>query len=71
MRVFKSRLIRNLLSSAELNDLVNDFRSYKNTGVVPENFGRDVPYDHPHTMPMENQNTFNIFTWAVMKNLSR
>jgi mRNA interferase YafO len=52
MRVFKSRLIRNLLSSAELNDLVNDFRSYKNTGVVPENFGRDVPYDHPHTMPM-------------------
>jgi mRNA interferase YafO len=52
IRVFKSRLIRNLLSTDELNDLVNDFVSYKSTGIVPDNFGRDVPYDHPNTLPI-------------------
>jgi mRNA interferase YafO len=52
MRVFKSRLIRDLLSSAELDDLVSDFKLYKSTGHVPEHFGRDVPYDHPHTIPL-------------------
>lgn len=52
IRVFKSRLIRNLLSTDELNDLINDFVSYKSTGIVPDNFGRDVPYDHPNTLPI-------------------
>jgi mRNA interferase YafO len=52
IRVFKSLLIRNLLTADELTDLVNDFISYKSTGIVPDNFGRDVPYDHPHTLPI-------------------
>lgn len=50
IRVFKSLLIRDLLTNDELNDLVNDFVSYKTTGIVPDNFGRDVPYDHPHNL---------------------
>jgi mRNA interferase YafO len=33
-------------------DEINDFVSYKSTDVVPDNFGRDVPYDHPHTLPI-------------------
>lgn len=41
-----------MLSKDEINDLVNDFVSYKSTGVVPDNFGRNVPYDHPHTLPI-------------------
>ncbi|GHB73189.1 mRNA interferase YafO [Psychrosphaera saromensis] len=52
MRVFKSRLIQSVLSTDELESLVKDFKSYKSTGVVPYNFGRDVPYDHPNTMPI-------------------
>ena len=51
IRVFKSRLIRNLLTTDELNDLVNNFVSYKSTGIVPDNFGRDVPYDRPIHYP--------------------
>lgn len=39
-----------MLSIDEINDLVNDFVSNKSTDVVPDNFGRDVPYDHSHTL---------------------
>lgn len=52
IRVFKSKLIRELLSDAELDDLISDFIAYKSTGLVPELFGRDVPYDHPNTLPI-------------------
>lgn len=51
-RIFKSGLICELLSSEEQDALVKDFLSYKRTGSVPTNFGRDVPYDHPHTLPI-------------------
>lgn len=44
--------MQDLLSDDELDDLVADFRLYKSTGVVPDNFGRDVPYDHPFTLPL-------------------
>lgn len=50
-RIFKSKVIQQQLSDDELNALVNDFREYKVSGIVPEHFGRDVPYDHPNTLP--------------------
>ena len=52
IRVFKSSIIRQILTDTELDALVNDFKSYKLTGNTPELFGRDVPYDHPHTLPV-------------------
>lgn len=32
--------------------MVKDFSRYKQTGIVPHNFGRDMAYDHPHTLPV-------------------
>jgi len=40
------------MTDEELDALVDDFKSYKLTGNAPEHFGRDVPYDHPHTLPV-------------------
>ncbi len=51
-RVFKSKVIQQQLSKEELKVLTSDFKGYKETGIVPEHFGRDVPYDHPHTIPI-------------------
>lgn len=51
MRVFKSAHITELLSNEELQQLVADFKQYKNTGVPPARFGRDALFDHPHTLP--------------------
>ena len=52
IRVFKSSVIRKVLTEEELNALVDDFKSYKLTSNTPDNFGRDVPYDHPNTLPI-------------------
>lgn len=52
IRLFKSSIIRQLLTDEELNALVDDFKSYKFTGNAPEHFGRDVPYDHLNTLPV-------------------
>lgn len=52
IRVFKSSIIRQILTDTELDALVNDFKSYKLTGNPPELFGRDVPYDHPNNLPI-------------------
>ena len=52
IRVCKSSVIRKVLREEELNALVDDFKSYKLTGNTPDNFGRDVPYDHPNTLPI-------------------
>ncbi|WP_042145899.1 MULTISPECIES: type II toxin-antitoxin system YafO family toxin [unclassified Pseudoalteromonas] len=52
IRVFKSSVIRKVLTEEELNTLVDDFKSYKLTGNTPDNLGRDVPYDHPNTLPI-------------------
>ncbi|WP_231971499.1 type II toxin-antitoxin system YafO family toxin [Thiohalobacter thiocyanaticus] len=34
-----------------MNQLVADFKQYKETGIPASYFGRDIPYDHPHTLP--------------------
>ena len=52
IRVFKSSIIRQILKAEELDALIIDFKRYNLTGVIPEYFGRDVPYDHPNSMPI-------------------
>ena len=52
IRVFKSSVIQNQLTKDELNQLTDDFKRYKATDISPENFGRDVLYDHPNTLPV-------------------
>lgn len=52
IRVFKSRIIQELLSTEELDSLVSDFKQYKDNGLLPQHFGRDVAYDHPNTLPL-------------------
>jgi mRNA interferase YafO len=44
-----------LLNKTELDLLENDFRIYKEAGHLPDLFGRDVPYDHPNTLPILKQ----------------
>lgn len=55
IRIFKSKQIRALLNKTELDLLENDFRIYKEAGHLPDLFGRDVPYDHPNTLPILKQ----------------
>ncbi|MBB5189270.1 mRNA interferase YafO [Zhongshania antarctica] len=52
MDVFKSKIIRTQLTEDELAKLTSDFIQYKKTGFPPDTFGRDVPFDHPHTLPI-------------------
>ena len=51
IRVFKSDIIGQQLDKRELEQLAADFKRYKETGIPAACFGRDVPYDHPHTLP--------------------
>lgn len=39
------------LEPEELAALKADFHQYKDTGVPPDTFGRDAPYDMPGTLP--------------------
>jgi len=50
IRVFKSYVIGQQLGKRELEQLAADFKRYKETGIPAACFGRDVPYDHPHTL---------------------
>lgn len=52
VRVYASKLIRQTLSQQELANLVADFRAYKAGEGLPDTFGRDALYDHPHTYPL-------------------
>lgn len=65
IRVFTSQMLRDSMPENELSALVVKFRTYKETGIVPELFGRDVPYHRPnavaqadmhHIHMRENQN---------------
>jgi mRNA interferase YafO len=48
VRLFQSRLIIDTIGKAAANDLLDDFRLYKERGILPVTFGRDVPYDFTH-----------------------
>lgn len=52
IRIFKSQFILQALSAEQLEQLTTDFRIYKETGLLPDTFGRDVKYDHPYTYPL-------------------
>lgn len=52
MRIFKGKVFRSQLTEEEQTALAEDFRRYKTTGEIPDTFGRDAPYDHPHTLPL-------------------
>lgn len=51
IRVFEGSILKGQLTGTERTQLIADFRRYKVEGVLPQNFGRDVPYDHPGTLP--------------------
>lgn len=51
IRVFKTDFIKRQLEPEELKCLEDDFRHYKSHGILPDLFGRDVPYNHPNTLP--------------------
>lgn len=49
IRVFKSKNLIEALQDEELDQLVKDFKAYK-SGSLPDLFGRDELYDHPHNL---------------------
>lgn len=51
IKVFQGLAFRRQLPAGDRKKLVADFKRYKQEGVVPETFGRDVPYDHLNTPP--------------------
>lgn len=70
IRVFKTNLISQQFSDKELTQLVSDFKRYKETGIPAHYFGRDVPYDHPHTLPsvrMEELRHLHILESSTQK----
>ncbi|WP_339057536.1 type II toxin-antitoxin system YafO family toxin [Candidatus Regiella endosymbiont of Tuberolachnus salignus] len=48
VRLFQSKLIVDTISKATADDLLSDFRLYKEKGILPVTFGRDVPYNFTH-----------------------
>lgn len=52
MRIFKSRVILQQLTSEEMLALEEDFEKYKSDGMLPDSFGRDELYDHHLTLPI-------------------
>lgn len=45
--VFIQNAFKDSLTTTEFNNLKADFKSYKEEGLLPDTFGRDVLYDHP------------------------
>ena len=43
------------LIGLKLSDLKDDFKRYKETGILPSNFGRDAQYNHMDTMSIVKQ----------------
>jgi len=43
------------LIGLNIADLKNDFKKYKETGLLPNNFGRDAEYNHMNTLPIVKQ----------------
>ena len=52
MEVYKSDIITLQLNTEELTQLESEFTLYKSNNDIPVRFGRDVPYDHPNTLPI-------------------
>jgi mRNA interferase YafO len=52
IRIFHHEDLARRLTAVELTTLKADFKLYKETGVVPDNFGRDALYNHPNGLPI-------------------
>jgi mRNA interferase YafO len=52
VRVFFNTDLKNKLTATEVEDLRLDFKNYKEMGLLPDSFGRDVLYDHPNNLPI-------------------
>jgi len=52
IRVFFHTELKNILSPSEATDLKSDFKNYKETGKVPDTFGRDALYNHTNSLPI-------------------
>jgi len=54
IRVLHHKSLESLFSELELDltALKDDFKKYKESGNPPGNFGRDVLYNHPNTLPI-------------------
>jgi len=48
VRLFLSKLIVESVGEKESKNLLDDFRLYKQDGILPSTFGRDAPYDFTH-----------------------
>ncbi len=48
IRLFQSKLIIDTIGKIAADDLLSDFRLYKEKGILPDTFGRDAPYDFTH-----------------------
>lgn len=55
IRIFTGTIIRSQLTDEELEALIHDFKAYKQGDGLPDTFGRDVAYDHPHTLSTVKQ----------------
>jgi len=52
IRVIYHKSLENILTEDELSSLKADFASYKGSGEIPDTFGRDALYNHPHSLPV-------------------
>lgn len=57
IRVLHHKSLESLFSELELDltALKDDFKKYKESGNPPGNFGRDVLYNHPNSLPILHQ----------------
>lgn len=50
IRVFVHERLKRVCPDQMLSKLIDDFKSYKATGKLPDLFGRDVPYNFPFSV---------------------
>jgi mRNA interferase YafO len=57
VRILHHKSLETVFAQAgvDLKALKEDFRQYKESNIPPSNFGRDVEYNHPNTLPTVRQ----------------
>jgi hypothetical protein len=64
IRIFKTDLIREQMSSEHLAQLTADFKCYKETGIPADHFGRDAPYNHVNSLPSVRLQELQHLHWV-------
>ena len=57
--VFIQNAFKDSLTTTEFNNLKADFKSYKEEGLLPDTFGRDVLYDHPSNFSLVKETSLS------------